>query len=352
MHNLKSVGTQRISWLVVLSWLFIACSAAAPSATSPASPPISSETSPAPTLTLTPTNAPTETPAQDRIILVAADGSQPALQALLEELSKGENIFVDIQPTITPAEIGPEVRLVVATAPDPGIASLAAGAPATPFLAVGIPDLEVSPNLSSVGGASQHPDRVGFLSGYLATAITAHWRVGILSVSDSPVAQATVQGFNNGVVYFCGLCRPAYPPYVQYPVAAAVPANGGLAEQQAAVDSLAAQFVNTAFVVGELMSPELAAYLASKEIHVISDTLPPVAGDPNWVATISTGDHLASIRQMWPALMAGKGGEQAESGIGLEAVNPGWLSPGRQLYIQEVLNDVNEGIIDTGVEEN
>jgi hypothetical protein len=83
------------------------------------------------------------------------------LQALLEELSKGENLLFEIQPTISPAEIGPEVRLVVATAPDPGIASLAAGAPATQFLAVGIPDLAVGPNLSSVGGPGQHPDRMG-----------------------------------------------------------------------------------------------------------------------------------------------------------------------------------------------
>jgi hypothetical protein len=193
---------------------------------------------------------------------------------------------------------------------------------------------------------------VGFLGGYLATAITAHWRVGILSVSDSRGGQAALQGFNNGVVYYCGLCRPAYPPYVQYPVAAEVPANAELAELQAAVDNLAAQFVNTVFVMGDLMSPELATYLASKDIHVISDALPPAAGDPNWVATVNTGDSMLLIRQFWPTLMAGTGGELAETALGLEAVNPTWLSPGRQQYVEEVMNKINEGIIDTGVEGN
>ncbi len=352
LHNLKSMGTHRISWLVVLAWLLVACSSATPSVSSPASAPTRSEIPPTPALTLAPTNAPTETPTAEKVILLAAEGSQPDLQELLVELSLGENLEFIVQPAITSAEIGPEVRLVVATAPDPGIAGLAAGAPATQFLAVGIPNLEVGPNLSSVGGASQHPDRVGFLGGYLATAITAHWRVGILSSSNNPVAQATLQGFNNGVVYYCGLCRPAYPPYVQYPVAAEVPANAGLVEQQAAVDSLAAQFVNTVFVMGDLMSPDLAAYLARKEIHVISDAFPPVAGDPNWVATVNTGDSLSLIRQLWPALMAGPVGELAETALGLDAVNPAWLSPGRQQYVEEVMRDINEGVIDTGVDGN
>lgn len=352
LHNLKSMGTHRLCWLVVLAWLLAACSSTTPSVSSPTSLPTSSETPPTPALIPTQTNAPTETPAPERVILLAAEGSQPALQELLAELSLGEVLEFNVQPSITPAEIGPEVRLVVASAPDPGIGGLAAGAPATQFLAVGIPDLEVGPNLSSVGGGGQQPDRVGFLGGYLATAITAHWRVGILSSSDNPGAQATLQGFINGVVYYCGLCRPAYPPYVQYPVSAEVPANAGLVEQQAAVDSLAAQFVNTVFVMGDLMNPDLATYLASKEIHVISDALPPASGDPNWVATVNTGDSQSLIRQLWPALMAGTGGELAETALGLEAVNSTWLSPGRQQYVEEVMSDINEGVIDTGVERN
>ncbi|HWQ84776.1 MAG TPA: hypothetical protein VN363_09425, partial [Anaerolineales bacterium] len=312
MQNIKSSGYHRIGLWVILTWLLMGCSTATSSTSSPTPPPISSETATQPQITPTQTSVPTDTPAPGRVILLAAEGSQPGLQALLGELSQAENLSFNAQPSITPSEIGPEVRLVLATSPDPGIASLAAGAPMTQFLAIGIPGLEPAANLSVLSGAGQHPDKIGFLAGYLAAAITEHWRVGMLSISDDLAGQTAWQGFNNGVVYFCGLCRPAYPPYVQYPVFAAVPANAVLTEQQAAVDSLVSQSVNTVFVAGSLMNPELAAYLASNEIHVISDALPPLEDDPNWVATVSPGDISAAIRQLWPGIMAGNPGGQVE----------------------------------------
>lgn len=349
LHITKLMGFFRAEWFVLFAWSLAACNAATPAITTPTPSSPSSETPIETVLTPTQTSTPTETPAPGRVILLAADSSQPDLQTVLAELSQAENFGFSVQSSLSPGEIGPEVRLVVATAPDPGIASLAAGAPATQFLAVGIPGVEPGSNLSVLAGAGQSPDRVGFLGGYVAAAITAHWRVGVLSVADSPAGQAAQQGFINGVVYFCGLCRPAYPPYVQYPVTAAVPGGSGLVEQQAAVDSLAAQSVNTVFVMGELISPELSAYLASKEMHVISDAIPPLEADPNWVATIS-GDLIPGIHQIWPTVMAGGGGELVETGLSFEAVNPTWLSPGRQQYVEEILSEINGGYIDTGVE--
>ena len=317
---------------MALTWLVTACNVSGPKTANPTLSPTPGETESVPAITSTQTSMPTETPAPGRVILLAPEGSQPALQNLLAELSQAENLSFNIRPSIDPAEIGRDVRLVVATAPDPGIASLAAGAPGTQFLAVGIPELEPAANLSLVGSAGRRPGQVDFLGGYLAAAITAHWRVGMLGVSDGPAAQDAQQGFKNGVVYFCGLCRPAYPPYVQYPVIATVPGASSLEERQAAVDNLAGQYVNTVFVKGELISPELAAYLASKEMQVISDALPAMENDPNWVATISE-DVLSGIQQLWPTLMSGKGGEWVESGLRLEAINSTRLSPGRQQFV-------------------
>jgi len=73
--------------------------------------------------------------------------------------------------------------------------------------------------------------------------------------------------------------------------------------------------------------------------------------DPNWVATISE-DVLSGIQQLWPTLMSGKGGELIESGLRLEAINSTWLSPGRQQFVEEIVTEINEGIIDTGVGRN
>jgi hypothetical protein len=100
--------------------------------------------------------------------------------------------------------------------------------------------------------------------------------------------------------------------------------------------------------MGDLITPELAASLASKEIHVISDALPALENDLNWVATIG-GDILPGLQQIWPVLMSGESGGLIETGLRLEAVNPTWLSSGRQQYVEEIITEINEGIIDTGV---
>lgn len=351
LQNNRQMRFHWLGWLVAMAWLTVACSTVAPTADNPTQSPISTETEISPEITSTPTSSPTETPAPGRVILLAPDGSQTALQSLLAALSQAENLSFTIQPSLNVAEIGPEVRLVVATSPDPGISTLAAAAPGTQFLAVGIPDLEPASNLSLVESTGQNSDRLGFLGGYLAAVITEHWRVGMLGISDRPAAEAAQQGFKNGVIYFCGLCRPAYPPFVQYPVSVSISAGSSFAEQQAAVDNLAAQSVNTVFVMGELINPELVAYLASKEMRVISDAFPSLENSPNWVATIS-GDILPGIQQIWPDLLRGEGGKLIEIGFNLEAVNPAWLSPGRQQYVEEIITEVNKGIIDTGVDQN
>lgn len=351
MPNNRQMRFRWAGWLAIAVWLITSCSTPAPTNLNPTSSPTGSETELSSTVTPIPTSLPTETPAPGRVILLAPDGSQPALQNLFDELTQAENLSFTVQPSLDLAEIGPEVRLVIATSPDPGISNLAAAAPGTQFLAVGIPGLEPAANLSLIESTSQHPDRLGFLGGYLAAAITEHWRVGMLGVSDSPGIEAAQQGFKNGVVFFCGLCRPAYPPYVQYPVSVSVPAASSITEQQAAVDNLAAQYVNTVFVMGELINPELVAYLASKEMRVISDAFPSPENSPNWVATISR-DVLPGIQQIWPSLLGGEGGKLIETGLILEDVNPAWLSPGRQQYVEEIITEINEGIIDTGADRN
>ncbi len=297
----------------------------------------------------TPTNTPTETPAPGRVILLAPEGSYLDLRALLEELSQKQSLAFSLSPSINVGEIGPEVRLVVVVPPDPGLAALAASAPGTQFLAIGFLGIEPRDNLSVLAGAGQRADHIGFLAGYIAAAITPHWRVGVLSIADTPAGRSAKNGFSNGVVYYCGLCRPAYPPYVQYPITVEVPASASLAEQQAAVDALLAQSVNTAFLVGELVNPELVAYLASKDMRIISNAPPPSGNETSWVATIQA-DIPNAVSELWPTLIAGQGGGRAETQLNLGDINSAFLSPGRQQHIEEFLVDLNDGVIDTGVD--
>jgi len=335
--------------LGVLILLITACSPAAPTDASPTLSPTNSETAVEPSAAPTATNTPTETPAPGRVILLAPEGSNLDLQALLEELSQKQGLAFSLSSSVNAGEMGPEVRLVVAVPPDPGLAALAASAPGTQFLAIGFSGIEPGENLSVLAGAGQRTDQIGFLAGYIAAAITPHWRVGVLSIADTPAGRLARNGFRNGVVYYCGLCRPAYPPYVQYPITVEVPASASLAEQQAAVDALLAQSVNTAYVVGELAKPELVAYLASKDIRIISNAPPPSGSETSWVATIQA-DTLNAVSELWPTLIAGQGGGRAGIQLNLGDINSAFLSPGRQQHIEEFLVELNDGVIDTGVD--
>jgi hypothetical protein len=135
--------------------------------------------------------------------------------------------------TISTADLpGDGLQLIVALPPDPGLAALIAAAPETQFLAVNIPGLEPAPNLSQIQAQGVRPDQSAFLAGYLAAAITQDWRAGVISLAGDATARL---GFTNGVYYFCGLCRPAYPPFPNpgYPLSVELRrrrGGGGLAE--------------------------------------------------------------------------------------------------------------------------
>ena len=349
LQIIKPLRLRLVGLFGVLLMLIAACSPAATTVVSPTLIPTSSETAAEPGVAPTQTNTPTETPAPGRVILIAPEGSYLDLQALLEELSQKDGLVFSLSPSINEGEIGPEVRLVVAVQPDPGLTALAASAPGTQFLAMGFSGIEPGENISVVAGPGQRMDQIGFLAGYIAAAITPHWRVGVLSSADTTAGKSGKNGFSNGVVYYCGLCRPAYPPYVQYPIAVEVAASASLSEQQAAVDVLLTQAVNTVFLMGELANPELVDYLASKDMRIISDAPPPSGREANWVATIQT-DTLNAVSDLWPGIIAGQGGEHAEIQLNLGDINTAFLSPGRQGHIEEILVELNDGVIDTGVD--
>ncbi len=144
---------------------------------------------------------------------------------------------------------------MVALPPDPGIANLAAANPQAQFLAVGIPGVTVTSNLSQIGSDGERPDQQGFLAGYLAAVITPDWRVGVISQSDSPAGKAAQNGFTNGVIFYCGLCRPSYPPFIQYPILVDLAAG---TDPQAAVDSLVSNAVKTVYVSPAVEDPGAA----------------------------------------------------------------------------------------------
>ena len=259
-------------WLLlfILCFSVSACGRAAPEATLQAATP--SQTNAAPTETAAPTASPTpETPLA---ILLAPSGADPALveslQAYIDDQAAQAGLRFQVRPELSAGELA-DVAIVVALPPASNLAELAAASPQTRFLAVNFADLTPAANLNVIQLGSQRPDQMGFLAGTIAAEITPDWRVGILTAVGSGEGEAMRQGFVNGVFYFCGLCRPLYPPFPNtgYPITLQIPAGGNAADQQAAINQLRSWQVGTVFVDPAIAEDALLDQLAQAGINFI-----------------------------------------------------------------------------------
>jgi hypothetical protein len=337
--------------LCLLSLILVACGRAAPAMPSQAVTP--QATDPPPTQTAAPTASPT--PQAPLMILLAPAGAEPALveplQAFLDEKAIEAGLRFQVLPELNPEEVD-DARIVVALPPASGLGELVLANPQTNFLAVNFPELAPATNLSVINLASQRPDQVGFLAGYTAAEITPDWRAGILTATGSPQGEAMRQGFVNGVFYFCGLCRPVYPPFPMtgYPITLQIPAGAGAADQLAVINQLSTWQVSTVFVDPAVADETLFDQLAQAGINFILATPPPQGNRLSWVSSLGFGDGMQAVAEHWPALLEGQGGVGMSLPLGFTETNPDLLSPGRQHLAEEMLVDLHAGLIDTGVD--
>ena len=239
--------------------------------------------------------------------------------------------------------------MVVSLPPDPGLANLAAAAPHTQFVAVGMPGVQPAKNLFVVGAQGARPDRQGFLAGDIAASITPDWRIGVINREDTGAGKAARQGFFNGATYYCGLCRSAYPPFYPYPLYVELPAQASQAEQQAAADYMIDHAAKTVYVYPGAGDEALLEYLAQKGVNLIGGANPPQAAESLWVASIQP-DLLKAVRDLWPRLLKGEPGASVDVPLAITNANPALFSPGRQRLAQTTLDDLLAGFIDTGVD--
>ena len=306
-----------------------------------------------PTETAAPTASPTpETPL---VILLAPTGADPALveplQAYLDDQAIKAGMRFQVRPELSPQEME-DVSIVVALPPANNLGELASASPQTSFLAVNFTELAPAANLSVINLGSQRPDQVGFLAGYTAAEITTDWRAGILTAAGSAEGEAMRQGFINGVFYFCGLCRPVYPPFPMtgYPITLQIPTGGGAADQQAAINQLRTWQVGTVFIDPAVADDALLDQLAQAGIHFILATPPPQQNRSSWVASLGFGDSMQAVAERWSALLEGESEASSSLPLGFTETNPDLISPGRQRLAEEMLEDLHAGFIDTGVD--
>jgi basic membrane lipoprotein Med (substrate-binding protein (PBP1-ABC) superfamily) len=307
-----------------------------------------------PPATATDVPTPTETPQPPLVVLWASEGvdaqTVSALQALLAQLAGQAGLRFQTSNSPISPDLAQQAKIVVAVSPGSELETLISAAPETQFLAIdGDSSLKPGKNLTLAGGQSARLDQPGFLAGYLAAVVTLDWRVGVISQADSGPETAAQAAFINGAVFFCGLCRPAYPPFMQYPVYIQIAAGAGQPEQQSAVDTLVSRGVETVYVTPGATSEALLGYLAEKGIHIIGSVQPPQAIQVNWVATVTT-DWASAVKDAWPGLLNGEGGQELSASIVVEDANPALFSPGRQQLVEETRTEMLAGRVDTGVD--
>lgn len=316
-----------------------------PALVSPAAEP--SET-PLPTAT----TAPTPTP-QLRVLGVGLQESQEGyllgVQELVQQLAQERGWAYEAVPDLASLSDTAGVQVVVALSSDPGLAGFAAAHPELKFLVLGEPVIELADNIALVNLQSGSADQAGFLAGYISAVITQDWRVGVISQAETVVGKAARQGFVNGVVFYCGLCRPIYPPFYQYPVFTEIPAGAAPEAQQQAVDTMIGNGVKTVYVAPEVAEDPLLESLAQAGILLISGRAPSPTVSGMWVATIQA-DSSASIIDAWNRILAGEAGFKLNAALTLSDTNPQTLSSGRQRLVEEVLQELLGGLIDTGVD--
>lgn len=354
MNHLE--GTLKINrfwlwvWVWALVWIFTACAAGPQAEATPVAPEAEGILTTA-TLELTATVEPTPTAVQPGYILVAGPESNPELTsqmtAEISELAAAEGATLEVRAELLPDEVGPQVKGVVLLSPDPGTAALASANPTVPFLAVGIPGLAEGGNLTVIDDAGSRPDQAAFLAGYLGAVVTADWRLGVIVQADDPNSQKILTGYTNGMVFFCGLCRPAYPPFVTYPVVVNLPATAGEADFAAAAQTFLEAGVTTVYFPYTFSSPALAATLAGQGLHLVGQESPPPGVEASWLASVQA-DLLQTVRQTWPEWSAGSPGVRISAPVGVTYPNPDLFSIGRQNMVNQVQGDLQNDRIDTG----
>lgn len=299
---------------------------------------------PQPTATIIPTLS---TPLA--ILVLPADMDQAAsdlYQKTVYDLSQQSSFRFQVRNTLTPADLAdPTLKVVIALPPDPGVASLAPTAPNVQFLAVNIPDLAAGDNISVLAADSQ-VELPAFLAGYTAAMVTTEYHIGMIIPKDNQDAIRAFNAFNNGMTYYCGLCRTFYITPIDYPTYVEVPADedpknyGGYANLL-----INDRDVDTLYIYPSLVSDDLLSFVGTTGVLLFGTSMPETRPG-GWVMTIEP-DTIKAIQSTWPSLVAGQGGINVQSPLGLADVDPDLLTPGKLRLVQETLDALLAGRIST-----
>ena len=264
-------------------------------------------------------------------------------------LAAESGLQLDTLPELPSNGLTDNIRIVVVLTQVESLAELSAASPDTQFIAVALPNLTPTPNLTVIAPVTDLTDDQAFLGGYLAALISDEWRVASVTDHGSVLDATTRIAFSNGAKFLCGLCRPTHPPYPGYPLGFQIELAAGSAERGFLMDELRNNAVEVVYLQPGLLDAELAGLMVDRGIYLIGPETPALAPTSTWVATIEP-DPARVLASIWPALMNGESQGTLQMPLHVTVHDPAKLSPGRLQFVQELIGDLAGGFIDTGVD--
>lgn len=333
----------RVKHLLFTILIIVLLSACGGAATETVVPPTA-----VPTITALPTVTLIPTPSTPLAILLLPADMDKTLSDLYQktvyDLAQSSGFRFQVRNTLAPTDLAdPTLKVVIVLPPDPGVVSLASAAPGAQFLAVNIPNLTPGGNLSVLAGDSQ-VELPAFLAGYVAAMISDEYHIGMMIPKDNPDAQRAFNAFTNGMFYYCGLCRTFYMTDIGYPTYVEVPADENPSRYGGYANVLITdRRVYTIYPYPSLADADFLSYIGTQGIFLIGTSMPnPRPG--GWVMTISP-DTIKAIQLAWPNLIAGQGGVDVQSPLGIADVDTSILTPGKLRLAQETLDALLAGRI-------
>lgn len=329
----------RLFMILVVIGLFSSACGAGETPTTTSLPPPTDTPVPLPEFTPTPT-----VPLAILVLPADMDAETSNLyQKTVYELAQASGMRFQVRNILTPADLEPGLKIVIALQADPGIAALAPESPGVQFLAINIPGVEPGGNVSILGNNSQF-EIASFLAGYTAAMLSDDYRTGMLMPKDNENAIRSLNAFANGRKFFCGLCRPYFYLPWDFPQYLEISADEDVNNYDAYADILILQYkVQSIFIHPDIYTQDLVDYIGTTGTTMIG-TISPDQRPAGWIMTIQP-DSIKAIQSAWPQLVAGQGGITVQSPLGLTDVDPGILSPGKQRIVQQTLDDLQAGLI-------
>lgn len=281
------------------------------------------------------------------LLILPADLDKPTsdlYQKTVYDLALASGFRFQVRNGITPQDLAdPTLKVVIALPPDPGVMSYAPTAPNVQFLAVNIPNVTAGGNVS-VLAPNNAVEVPAFLAGYTLAMLIPEFQIGMLYPDGDQSAVAAVNAFANGMRYYCGLCSGIYIEPITYPTALGIPAS----EDPSKYGGYANVLINDRDVDGLYIFPSLASndflsYVGTQGVYLIGTSRPePRPG--GWVMTI-TPDTIKAIQSAWPQLVAGQGGQNVQSPLGIADVDTSILTEGKLRLVRETLDALIAGRI-------